>query len=99
MTRVAQMLKSALPYARLRPADMQLRRLPPRPEPLGQRTTFPPSYAAIAFACFNVVLGLNGFELTAKPADIIAFIYDHLKEGTFRKRRIGELTACKCRAA
>ena len=39
----------------------------------------------VAFAALTVFLGMNGFGLVAEPDDIIAFIYQHLEAGTFRK--------------
>jgi death-on-curing protein len=39
----------------------------------------------VAFACMDIFLGLNGAVLKAEPDDVIAFIYRHLEEGTFRK--------------
>ena len=39
----------------------------------------------VAFASLLAFLGLNGLVLTAKPDDVITFIYHHLEAGTFRK--------------
>jgi death-on-curing protein len=39
----------------------------------------------VAFASVLVFLGLNGLTLTSDPDDVIAFIYQHLEAGTFRK--------------
>lgn len=39
----------------------------------------------VAFACLDVFLGMNGSLLVAEPDEIIAFIYQHLEAGTFRK--------------
>jgi len=39
----------------------------------------------VAFAATNVFLGLNGLQLTSDAPAIIAFIYQHLEAGTFRK--------------
>src|SRR5689334_22778939 len=39
----------------------------------------------VAFASLVVFLALNGFDLAATPDEVIAFIYDHLETGTFRK--------------
>jgi death on curing protein len=39
----------------------------------------------VAFACLDIFLGLNGARLAAKPNAVIAFIYQHLEAGTFRK--------------
>ena len=40
----------------------------------------------VAFACIDIFLGLNGSRLEAEPDDVIAFIYRHLKAGTFEKQ-------------
>ena len=39
----------------------------------------------VAFACMDIFLGLNGARLEAQPGEVIAFIYQHLEAGTFRK--------------
>lgn len=39
----------------------------------------------VAFASLLVFLGMNGLQLTAEPDEVIAFIYQHLEAGTFRK--------------
>jgi death on curing protein len=39
----------------------------------------------VAFASLLVFLAANGYDLTASPDDVIAFIYGHLEAGTFRK--------------
>ncbi len=39
----------------------------------------------VAFASLLIFLGMNGLRLTAEPDDVIAFIYQHLEAGTFRK--------------
>jgi death-on-curing protein len=39
----------------------------------------------VAFACVDVFLGLRRYEITAKPAEVIDFIYRNLEAGTFRK--------------
>ena len=39
----------------------------------------------VAFASVVVFLGANGLRLTAEPDNVIAFIYQHLEAGTFRK--------------
>lgn len=39
----------------------------------------------VAFASLIVFLGMNGLQLTASQDDVIAFIYQHLEAGTFRK--------------
>lgn len=39
----------------------------------------------VAFACTDIFLGLNGFEINSTPDVIIEFIYDHLEAGTFTK--------------
>jgi len=38
-----------------------------------------------ALACTFVFLGLNGVEVTGDQDELIAFIYEHLEAGTFRK--------------
>jgi death-on-curing protein len=39
----------------------------------------------VAFACMEIFLDLNGFELTAGEEETIRFIYDRLESGTFTK--------------
>lgn len=39
----------------------------------------------VAFACLDIFLELNEFELVAHSDDVIKFIYHHLESGTFRK--------------
>lgn len=39
----------------------------------------------VAFACLDIFLGINGARLDAEPEEVIAFIYNHLEAGTFRK--------------
>jgi death-on-curing protein len=39
----------------------------------------------VAFACMEIFLDLNGFELTAGEEETIQFIYDRLESGTFTK--------------
>jgi death on curing protein len=44
----------------------------------------------VAFASLIVFLAMNGFDLTASPDEVIAFIYGHLEAGTFRKDVLDE---------
>jgi death-on-curing protein len=44
----------------------------------------------VAFASLVVFLRANGFEPTAHPDAVIAFIYGHLEDGTFRKDILDE---------
>ena len=39
----------------------------------------------VAFACMEVFLDLNGYELEASPDTATTFIYHHLEAGTFTK--------------
>jgi death on curing protein len=39
----------------------------------------------VALACTFVFLGLNGVDVNGDQDELIAFIYDHLEAGTFRK--------------
>ncbi|MCY0092544.1 type II toxin-antitoxin system death-on-curing family toxin [Hoeflea ulvae] len=39
----------------------------------------------VAFACMEIFLDLNGFELTAGEEETIKFIYDRLESGSFTK--------------
>ncbi|WP_290891671.1 type II toxin-antitoxin system death-on-curing family toxin [Hoeflea sp.] len=39
----------------------------------------------IAFACMDIYLDLNGFELTAGEDETIRFIYHHLEQRSFTK--------------
>jgi death-on-curing protein len=39
----------------------------------------------VAFACMDIFLGLNDGRLDAEPDEVIAFIYQNLEAGTFRK--------------
>ncbi len=39
----------------------------------------------VAYACVELFLGLNGWTITARNDEIIAFIYHHLEAGTFTK--------------
>lgn len=39
----------------------------------------------VAYACVELFLGLNGYEVTAENPVVIAFIYNHLEAGTFTK--------------
>lgn len=39
----------------------------------------------VAFACMEIFLDLNGYELGVAPDAAIAFIYEHLESGTFTK--------------
>ena len=39
----------------------------------------------VAFACAQVFLRMNGMTINAGQASVIAFIYEHLEAGTFRK--------------
>ena len=39
----------------------------------------------VAFACVELFLASNGAGITASNDEIIAFIYQHLEGGTFRK--------------
>ena len=39
----------------------------------------------VAFACMEIFLDLNGFDLTAGEDETIRFIYHHLEQGSFTK--------------
>ena len=39
----------------------------------------------VAFACMDIFLGLNGRRLECEQDAVIAFVYKHLEDRTFRK--------------
>lgn len=39
----------------------------------------------VAFACADLFLNLNGYDITADEQAVVSFIYRHLESGTFRK--------------
>lgn len=39
----------------------------------------------VAYACLELFLASNGVEIDATNDELIAFIYEHLEAGTFRK--------------
>ena len=39
----------------------------------------------VAFACADLFLNLNGYDIVADEQTVVSFIYRHLEAGTFRK--------------
>ena len=52
----------------------------------------------VAFACLDIFLGLNDYEIVATQDAVIEFIYRNLGEGTFTKNNLHEWLAVNTRA-